>query len=267
MTNNLYSSPTLPTHKSIQQAVIYCRVSSGKQIREGDGLTSQETRCKEYAERQGWEIIGIYHDTGISGGLLDRPAINKIRSFLESQTNEICVIVDDISRWAREIEHHFTLKRAIKHSGGTLISLNQKLDDGSPEGKFMESIYAAHAEMERNSNIRRTTSRMQCRLMKGRWVFKVPVGYKYVQGDGKILVRDEPAASIVVEALDGYASDRFNSHAEVKAFLETHPSYPHNKNGRVHCRRVEDLLNQLLYTGYFITQSGIYTCNLPYMKP
>lgn len=30
-----------------QKAVIYCRVSSKKQVREGDGLRSQETRCRE----------------------------------------------------------------------------------------------------------------------------------------------------------------------------------------------------------------------------
>ena len=32
-----------------QKAVIYCRVSSTKQTTEGDGLASQETRCREYA--------------------------------------------------------------------------------------------------------------------------------------------------------------------------------------------------------------------------
>ena len=34
--------PTKPT-----KAVIYARVSGAKQVREGDGVASQETRCRE----------------------------------------------------------------------------------------------------------------------------------------------------------------------------------------------------------------------------
>ncbi|MEM1275316.1 MAG: hypothetical protein AAGH74_02235 [Pseudomonadota bacterium] len=36
------------------QAVIYCRVSSAKQSSRGDGLASQETRCREYARYKGY---------------------------------------------------------------------------------------------------------------------------------------------------------------------------------------------------------------------
>lgn len=32
---------------SATKAVIYARVSGAKQVREGDGLASQETRCRE----------------------------------------------------------------------------------------------------------------------------------------------------------------------------------------------------------------------------
>lgn len=32
-----------------QKAVINCRVFSIKQLHDGDGLASQETRCREYA--------------------------------------------------------------------------------------------------------------------------------------------------------------------------------------------------------------------------
>ena len=38
----------METHQ-IQQAVIYCRVSSVAQLKKADGLASQESRCREYA--------------------------------------------------------------------------------------------------------------------------------------------------------------------------------------------------------------------------
>jgi site-specific DNA recombinase len=36
----------------VSKAVIYCRVSSAKQTVRGDGLASQETRCREFAKLQ-----------------------------------------------------------------------------------------------------------------------------------------------------------------------------------------------------------------------
>ena len=37
-------------------AVIYCRVSDIKQTIRGDGLNSQETRCREYAKGRGYTV-------------------------------------------------------------------------------------------------------------------------------------------------------------------------------------------------------------------
>jgi len=38
--------------------IIYCRVSSQKQT-DGTSLESQERLCREYANRQGWEILKV----------------------------------------------------------------------------------------------------------------------------------------------------------------------------------------------------------------
>jgi site-specific DNA recombinase len=38
--------------QELSKAVIYCRVSSAKQTVRGDGLASQETRCREFAKLQ-----------------------------------------------------------------------------------------------------------------------------------------------------------------------------------------------------------------------
>ena len=45
-----------------QYAVIYCRVSSAAQVKRGDGLGSQETRCREYAAGRGYKVVEVFHD-------------------------------------------------------------------------------------------------------------------------------------------------------------------------------------------------------------
>ena len=84
------------------------------------------------------------------------------------------------------------------------------------------------------------------------WVFQAPAGYKYerVSGRGKMIVRDEPLASVIQEALEGYASGRFDSQADVQRFMKNNPLFPKDKRGEVRHQRVSLLLNQAGYAGY-----------------
>ena len=65
-----------------QKAIIYCRVSSSKQIREGHGLSSQETRCREYAKHKGYEVVDVFNEEAVTGKLLDRPKMQAMLKFL-----------------------------------------------------------------------------------------------------------------------------------------------------------------------------------------
>jgi hypothetical protein len=74
-------------------------------------------------------------------------------------------------------------------------------------------------------------------------------GYEKASGHGKILVRDEPLASVLKEALEGYASGRFQIQAEVKRFLETHPEFPKGCYGTVTNQTVTNILTRPVYAG------------------
>ena len=79
-------------------------------------------------------------------------------------------------------------------------------------------------------------------------------------GNGKILVRDEPIASITQEALEGYASGRFQLQVEVKQFLESFPNFLRDRKGEVRNQHVTDLLTKVLYAGY--AESGDWGVSL-----
>lgn len=236
----------------ITDAVIYTRVSSGRQVREGDGLHSQEQRCREYAKGAGYEVLAVFRDPGVSGGLLDRPGIQELLDFLEQRIKPTIVLVDDISRWARNTVHHFQLKEAIKRSGGVLVSLNQNFED-SPEGKFIETMMAASSELDRNRNARQVRSRMKARMQNGYWTFsKVPTGYKYEKQNahGKVLVKNEPLASIVKEALEGFSIGKYKTQADVQRYLEKYQVFPRTPAGRVNYDKVQVMLRSVVYAGY-----------------
>ncbi len=235
------------------KAVIYCRVSSQKQVQKGDGLGSQETRCREYAKHKGYEVIDVFKDEGITGKLLDRPNIQKMLVFLKAHKKEnLVVIIDDISRLARNIETHIKLRSSIAEAGGKLESPSIEFGDDS-DSRLVEHLLASVAAHQREKNTEQTKNHMFARVMNGYWAFNPPVGYKFasVKGHtGRVLVKDKATTSIVTEALEGYASGRFESQGEVKRFLESYHHFPRDKSGEVHYQRIQNMLTQVLYAGY-----------------
>jgi site-specific DNA recombinase len=233
-------------------AVIYCRVSHSKQRNEGDGLHSQEHRCREYAAARGYCVETVFHDDVSGGGdFMSRPGMVAMLRFLSRHTRDYVVIFDDLKRFARDTEFHIGLRKKLATYNATVECLNFKFED-TPEGKFIETIIAAQGELERLQGRRQTLQKMKARVEQGFYVFKVPVGYRYEKSDGKgkVLVRNEPQASIVQEALEGFATGRFQTQAEVKRFLESRPEFPKAACEAVRYQNVANVLTRSVYAGF-----------------
>ena len=235
-------------------ALIYCRVSSKRQKEDGKGLESQEHRCRQYAENKGYSIEAVFPDDVSGGGdFMQRPGMRAMLAYLDAQRGKRYVVIfDDLKRFARDTEFHFKLRREFAERGASVECLNFNFED-TPEGKFIETIIAAQGELEREQNRRQVVQKMKARVEKGYWVFQAPVGYRYASDriHGKLLVRDEPLASIIQEALEGYANGRFVSQAEVKRFLESKPEFPRDlPNGEVRAWKVTKMLRRPVYAGY-----------------
>ena len=232
-------------------AVIYCRVSSAKQTTRGDGLSSQETRCREFAKYRGYEVAQVFKDD-VSGGVVGRPGMKAMLAHLRTNRKRPhVVIIDDISRLARGLEAHLKLRAEIASAGGTLESPSVEFGEDS-DSQLVEHLLASVSQHQRQKNGEQTMNRMRSRALNGYWVFQAPIGYIYgkAPGGGKMLVPKEPLASIVREALEGYASGRLDCRAAVKRFLEAHPEFPTCRHGVVMDQRVFWLLTQPLYAGY-----------------
>ncbi|RDJ21098.1 recombinase [Bosea caraganae] len=234
-------------------AIIYCRVSSAAQVKKGDGLASQETRCREYAALKGYVVAEVFRDEAVSGGMIDRPGMQAMLSFLKKhrRREEHVVIIDDISRLARGLEAHIRLRTEIGAAGGKLESPSIEFGDDS-DSRLVENLLASVSQHQRQKNAEQVVNRMRARLMNGYWVFRAPIGYRYdrVAGHGKLLVRSEPNATAVQQAFEGFASGRFETLMEIKRFLETLPAFPRYRNGEVHIQHVKDMLCRPVYAGY-----------------
>lgn len=236
-------------------ALICCRVSDRSQLR-GGGLDSQQHRCERHADINGYNVEKVFLESK-SGGLsiTERPAIRDLLAHIDANRHSgknYVAIFDDHKRFARQTENHLLLRRMLRERGVRVEFLNFTLDE-TPENRFSETLYAAQAQLEREQNIRQNRERRRARLERGLHVTRAPLGYRYVpcpQG-GKMLVPDESTAPIIQEALEGFASGRFTSQAEVKRYLESRPELPigRNRNGEIAAQRVVQILRHHIYAG------------------
>jgi site-specific DNA recombinase len=189
----------------------------------------------------------------MSGSLTARPGMKAMLAFMrQHRQNPHVVIIDDISRLARGLEAHLKLRTDIAAAGGRLESPSIEFGEDS-DSVLVENLLAPVSQHQRKKNGEQTINRMRARTLNGYWCFQAPVGYRYQRtpGHGNMLVRDEPCATILAEALEDFASGRFETQVEVKRFLESQPGFPSDPpNGEICNQRIYEYLTRVLYAGY-----------------
>ncbi|WP_208354661.1 recombinase family protein, partial [Pseudaestuariivita rosea] len=168
------------------------------------------------------------------------------------QTQTCVVIIDDINRFARDVVGHWQLRALLAEAGGKLESPSIEFGDDS-DSILVENLLASVSQHQRQKNGEQTKNRMRGRALNGYWVFRAPIGYKYERqpGHGNMLVRDEPLASIIQDALEGFATGRFETQAEVKRFLEGKPAFPKDfPDGTIRFERIIRLMTRIHFAGY-----------------
>jgi len=213
------------------KAVLYGRVSDVKQKLQGSGAQSQETCSREYAHFLGIPVVATFSDDGVSGKVFDRPDIRRMLDFLRAAPAGVryVVIVDDISRLARDFRVHFDLREAIEDAGALLESPSMVFKAvRDADSNYAEGIQALGAQHWREKNAETSRNRKWARLKGGYWPYKALLSYvmQRTQGHGNLLVRDEPIASILQEGFEGYASGRFDTQSDLKRFFESCPDFP-----------------------------------------
>lgn len=233
-----------------QFALSYCRVSSKKQEFEGSGLDSQETRNEQLASYHKLKIDEVFKDTFSGGGdFMKRPAIRELLEYLDTHPyKRYVVIFDDLKRLARDTKFHFELRTALAARNALPLCSNFVFDD-TPEGTFVETIQAAHNQLEREQNRRQVIDKQRACLERGYWPFHSIYGYKKEkQAVGKRDVKNDKS-QYIVELFEGFLTGRFQHFVEGGQFLKDSGVL-----GKAHPEKyiyvVKSILTNPFYAGY-----------------
>ena len=115
-----------------KRAILYARVSTDEQARSGFSLAQQLEALREYAAREGYDVLEEVQDPGQSGASLERPGMDRVRD-LVAAGGVLVVLAQDRDRFAREPAYHYLLREEFALRGCGLKSLNDRGDE-TPEG-------------------------------------------------------------------------------------------------------------------------------------
>jgi DNA invertase Pin-like site-specific DNA recombinase len=184
------------------QAIGYVRVSTDLQAQEGISLEAQQARIRSWCDANGYTLVNIYVDAGLSGSRSDnRPGL---QSALEAACRpNAALIVYSLSRLARSTKDAISISERLAKGGADLVSLSERIDTTTAAGKMIFRMLAVLAEFERDQLSERTKTAMAHLRQQGRRVSRhIPYGF-VLASDGKTLAPhpDEQTVMARIRAL------------------------------------------------------------------
>ena len=148
------------------RAIAYVRVSSARQVDEGNSMANQSAAIQQYAKGRGLKLLSrdIVHDEGVSGGIplweraggrlvLRRVDSGKFGHLIAMKMDRLFRITSDAIHTVDEL-HDVGI-------GLHIISLSgQSLDTSTSMGRFFFQIVASFSELERGLISERTREGM-----------------------------------------------------------------------------------------------------------
>ncbi|OUQ28835.1 resolvase [Lachnoclostridium sp. An131] len=132
----------------------YVRVSTAEQ---------NTARQEELMERLG--VDKVYIDK-VSGKNTDRPELQKMMNFV--RTGDM-VIVESISRFARNTKDLLELVEKLNQKNVQFISQKESIDTKTSAGKFMLTVFGAIAELERGYILERQREGIEVAKEQGKY--------------------------------------------------------------------------------------------------
>jgi putative DNA-invertase from lambdoid prophage Rac len=144
------------------RVAIYCRVSTHDQ-----NCERQERDLVEYAQRLGYEVVGIWSEFG-SGVKLDRVKRKEIMAIARKGKID-AVLVTELTRWGRStIDLINTLNDLHSWKVSLIAQTGMQFDLSTPAGNLMLTIMAGLAEFERSLIQERIKSGVALARSKGK---------------------------------------------------------------------------------------------------
>jgi len=164
------------------KAVIYTRVSTEEQSREGVSLANQLSKCRLQAQLDDMEIVAEVEDAGKSAKSLNRQGIQKIIHMVKHKECN-AVVIFKLDRLTRSVSDLNELVDLFNKHGVSLVSVHDRLDTSSSSGRLLINLLGTISAWELDVIKERTSSALQFKKSENkRYCGVTPFGFKDTDG-------------------------------------------------------------------------------------
>ena len=242
-----------------KRAILYLRVSTLRQVQEGQSLDQQDETLRRRAMQMGFEIIDVFSDEGISAHNRDRSrqGLEEAIEFAESHLERgDAFFIHNVSRFSRRHSQGSPLRDRLERAGILLVDSNMDYPY-TPMGNMYWNTMLSQAQWFSDNQVQEVHNSMQRLRSHGRWQAKAPFGYRVGGGHHKpSMVVCHEEAEVIREVFRKIATGV--SQTEVALWLNSNGIVRQRMKGKtleVQRKRVHRWLRMHAYRGVIQTKA------------
>jgi len=221
------------------RCAIYTRKSSDDGLDQAfNSLDAQHEACAAYIASQkheGWKTLPTrYDDGGLSGGTLDRPALQRLMGEIDAGRIDM-VVVYKIDRLTRSLADFAKLVEKLDAAACSFVSVTQAFNTSTSMGRLTLNVLLSFAQFEREVTAERIRDKIAASKKKGLWMGGLaPIGYDpHPDTNRRELVINPGEARVVTQLFDLYLEHGcLNATAKAASQLGLHSKHRVFGNGR-----------------------------------
>jgi DNA invertase Pin-like site-specific DNA recombinase len=182
---------------------VRCAIYTRKSTEEGldqafNSLDAQREACAAYVMSQvheGWELLpDFYDDGGISGGTMERPALQRLLGEVKAGRVDV-IVVYKVDRLTRRLVDFAKIVEVLDEAGASFVSVTQAFNTTNSMGRLTLNVLLSFAQFEREVTGERIRDKIAASKKKGMWMGgPVPFGYDVV--DRRLVVNESEAEQV-----------------------------------------------------------------------
>lgn len=128
-------------------------------------------------KHEGWVLLPIHHDGGISGGTLERESLQRLLSDVDrGRVDQI--IVYKIDRLTRSLDDFAKLVERLDNANASFVSVTRSFNTATSMGRLTLNVLLSFAQFEREVTSERIKDKIAASKKKDLWMGgQVPMGY------------------------------------------------------------------------------------------
>ena len=168
---------------SIRRCAIYTRKSSEEGLEQDfNSLHAQREACEAFIKSQageGWRFVKTaYDDGGLSGGTMERPALQRLLADVNQGAIDV-VVVYKVDRLTRSLTDFARMVEVFDAHAVSFVAVTQQFNTTSSMGRLTLNVLLSFAQFEREVTGERIREKIAASKQKGMWMGGlVPLGYE-----------------------------------------------------------------------------------------